>query len=252
MLGLRTPAPQDLKAEVRSSADGEVDGVAYRIRKLLLSEQDRPEAIPVIRLEPRDREGAGPATPILMVHCEGKRAWGGEPDRDRIRETIATALRDGREVFLADLWLTGEYHNPARRSGRAEDVRFFTTYNRTDTALRTQDLVTVSVYARSAAGASEVDLRARGDAGLWALLARPHIPGLGRTRIEGAGYELDSDDYLLDRCYVPGLRRLGGFRTAAILAAPSPLKIIGAGEDYLRFVREIYRVLGREDVLRTS
>jgi len=243
MLGLKVPLPQDLRAEVRGGAEDEAGGVRYRLHRLLLGEKDRGEAIPTLRLAPL---ASGGGAPVVMAHGDGKRAWARGEDGGAVWERVAAWLGEGREVFFADPWLTGEYHDPARRAGRTEDVKFFTTYNRTDAALRAQDLVTACVYAKGVTGAASVDLWARGDAGLWALLARPFVPGLGRTLIEGQGYGLEDDDYILERCYVPGLRRLGGFRTAAVLAAPAPLQIAGAGEEFSAFLRRLYGMMGAE------
>lgn len=243
MLGLKVPLPQDLKAEVRGTAEGESGGVRYRLHRLLLGEKDRGEAVPVLRLAPL---ASGGGAPVVMAHGEGKRAWARGQDGGAVWERVSAWLREGREVFFADPWLTGEYHDPARRVGRVEDLRFFTTYNRTDTALRAQDLVTVCVYARGVTGAAGADLWARGDAGLWTLLARPFVPGLGQTMIEGQGYDLEDDEYILERCYAPGLRRLGGFRTAAVLAAPAPLQIAGVDEAFGAFLKGVYRRMGVE------
>lgn len=246
MLGIQVPLPQDLKAEVRGMVEGEAGGVHYRLHRLLLGEKDRGEAIPILRLAPL---ASGGGTPVVMAHGDGKRAWARGEDGGTVWERIVGWLREGREVFFVDPWLTGAYHDPARRVGRVEDMTFFTTYNRTDAALRAQDLVTACAYARGVTGASGVDLWARGDAGLWALLARPFTPGLGETVIEGQGYDLEDDDYILERCYAPGLRRLGGFRTAAVLAVPCPLRITGVDEAFGAFLREMYGVMGREGAL---
>jgi hypothetical protein len=253
MLGLKILLPQDVRAEVRQTVEGEdaAGGIRYRLHKLLLGRRDRGEAIPMLRLVPLRSEtpsrGGAPSPPaVLLAHGQGKDAWARGQDGGEVWGRIAACLREGREVFFVDPWLIGEYHDPARRVGRTEDISHFTTYNRTDAALRAQDLVTASVYVRAEAGASGVDVWARGDAGLWALLARPFVPGLGRTLIEGQGYDLEDDDFVFEKCYVPGLRRLGGFRTAAILAAPAPLQIAGAGEGFSEFLRGVYRMMGRE------
>ena len=243
MLGLRVPLPQDLRAEVRGTVEGESGGVRYGLHKLLLGEKDRGEAIPTLRLAPL---ASGGGVPVVMAHGDGKRAWARGEDGGAVWERVAAWLREGREGFFVDPWLTGEYHDPARRVGRAEDLKFFTTYNRADAALRAQDLVTACVYARGVMGAPGVDLWARGDAGLWALLTRPFIPGLGRTLIEGRGYALEDDNYILERCYAPGLRRLGGFRTAAILAAPAPLRVAGLDGAFGAFLRRLYGMMGAE------
>ena len=236
MLGLKIPLPQDVKADVILVLDDEGNGC--RLHKLQLGRRDRGEGIPVLQLSPlapRGEDGTPPA--MVMVHGSGKRAWARDPDGGEVWNRLRHWIAEGRTVFLPDPWLTGEYHDPARTAGRVPQGRHFTTYNLTDAALRVQDLVTVSVYATSET--PSVDLWAREDAGLWALLARPFIQGLGKTLIQGHGYRLENDEFLLERCFIPGLRRLGGFRTAVLLAAPARLRMSGAEEEFESFLRQV-------------
>ncbi|PJB73862.1 MAG: hypothetical protein CO095_05325 [Armatimonadetes bacterium CG_4_9_14_3_um_filter_58_7] len=69
-----------------------------------------------------------------------------------------------------------------------------------------------------------------GEAGLWALLAGALAPSVIRCVIDVAKFA-DTDDAYAKRLFVPGLRKVGGIRTAAILHAPRPVYLHNTGTD---------------------
>ena len=111
-----------------------------------------------------------------------------------------------------------------------------------------QDILT----AVAAFGGKGLVLEGSGDAGVAVLLARSLVPGdrVGKTVVDLAGFdELAADAWTGERT-LPGILRIGGLRTAAILAAPGELEIRGAGKLDLEPVRAAYRAAGKESALR--
>ncbi len=134
----------------------------------------------------------------------------------------------GRQVLLIDPFLVGENQLSAESDRRPEE-KFFDTYNRTDLALRVQDIVAALLYAPSRSGGAPISLIGRGEAGLWCLLASAAGMDVQAVAADLAGFDAASDDEYLTRLYTPQLRRGGDLRTAAALWAPSRLLIHNAG-----------------------
>jgi dienelactone hydrolase len=137
-------------------------------------------------------------------------------------------LAAGEGVFIPDLFLTGEHVLPdSTKTERDESAKFFDTYNRTATQERVQDVLTAIAFLR-ARGVEQIDLAGGGDAGVWALLLAGAANG-GVDRVLAYGMDANSDEATNGlRNLVPNLFRLGGLATAAALAAPAPVMIVGA------------------------
>ncbi len=112
--------------------------------------------------------------------------------------------------------------------GVAKPGDFHDTYNHTDTVNRVQDVLTALAYAKKL-GARETNLVGVGQGGLWVLLARAFAPGLHRVVADAARFESDSDAAYQAMLPVPGIRKIGGFVTAAALAGPGSLAIHDTG-----------------------
>lgn len=114
-----------------------------------------------------------------------------------------------------------------------EEIKFFTTYNRTDQALRVQDILTSIAFARTRmAPNTTLSLVAPGEAGLWALLARGLATGLDRAVVDTAAFPTSSDDAFVARLPIPGIRRAGDFVTAVSLVPFTPLLLHGTGNQF--------------------
>ena len=103
----------------------------------------------------------------------------------------------------------------------AAKVPHFDAYNRTAASQRVADIVRALREFPSAV------LVADGDAALPALLAAAIVP-VRRVVANVAGFDTTSDAQVLDRVYIPGLRRAGDFQTAAAMARGEVI-VHGAG-----------------------
>jgi hypothetical protein len=130
-------------------------------------------------------------------------------------------------VLAVDVFLTGEYHTHAGLAGRDHGIPFFTTYNRTDAALRAHDVVTGLAYLAERVSRTSVAVIGVGEAGLWCLLGRALAPMPVPAVVDVAGFSGDDASYM-ERLYIPGLRAAGGLLTALALAAPAPTFIHNA------------------------
>ena len=137
-------------------------------------------------------------------------------------------------------------------------IKFFTTYNRTAAANRVQDVLTALAYVQQimlakAPANPRITLIGLGEAGLWALLARGLAPRLERTVVDAVQLDSASDEALLQRLPIPGLRRAGDFATAVTLAPLSPLVIHNSGGKFqTELLAAVYRRLGRAEDFRAQ
>ena len=107
---------------------------------------------------------------------------------------------------------------------------FFTTYNRTLAQERVGDLTRICSFARSQLHARRVVLCGTGAAGLWVLLA---APAADAVIADCNQLDVSSDEALLaPDLFCPGIRNLGTFEGAAILAAPHPLLLHNTGSKF--------------------
>ncbi len=93
---------------------------------------------------------------------------------------------------------------------------------------------------REVSGAKRVILLGHGRAGLWALLA---APAADAVIADCDGLDVSSDETLLATgLFCPGLRNLGTFEGAPMLAAPHPLLLHNTGDNFpTDGIRSAYR-----------
>jgi dienelactone hydrolase len=157
-----------------------------------------------VRVWPPQARASGMAT--LVVSPDGV-------DGAAASLLVPALRRKGQVVASLDTWKTG-----AARVTRDTSDRFFTTYNRTDDALRAQDILTALVWLGRQPGVRRVSLVGVGRAGLWALLAAGLHPGLHAVAADVDGFPTADDAAYLERVFVPLFRRAGAFETALLLA----------------------------------
>lgn len=163
---------------------------------------------------------------------------------------VGTLADAGRRVLLIDPFLVGD-NQLSPDSDRRVDEKFFDTYNRTDLALRVQDIVGALLFARTLAPKGGVSLIGQGEAGLWCLLASAGGVKANSVVADMAGFDPTSDDMYLERLYTPQLRRAGDLRTATALWAPSRLLIHAAlSATALEFAVDAYKAAGASSRLR--
>lgn len=183
----------------------------------------------VVRVYQTSTPKAGTESVVTMVVDPLPAALKLAPETIEIRNQL---VRAGQTVLILKVF-PGERQIPA-------EYKFFTTYNRTDAALRVQDILTALAWSKSQYPRAAINLVANGDAGLWALLARGIAPAIDRMIVDAAGFNNQSDDQYVARLPIPGLRRAGDFTTAVSLAVATPLFIHNTG-DYFQ-TRELAAV----------
>jgi dienelactone hydrolase len=197
----------------------------YNATTLAIGRPGKHDRLPVVMItSPADRY----AVLCLLVHPKGKAAY---LDRNGEPQGLARELLDRKHtVMLMDTFLTGELADEKASAVRKPFSSFFTTYNRTDLQERVQDIITVCALGQRLSKGRQVVVFGEGAAGLWALLAAPAASGV----VADCNALDDSDDQVLltKDYFVPGLRKMGGFQTAAALAAPRPILAYNTGSKF--------------------
>jgi dienelactone hydrolase len=235
-----------------------VEQGGYTAQALLLGRASAGERTPALLLEPA--EGALGAA--LVVHGEGTAAalaFGAQalaehPLDPTPGSLVAALLERGLAVLTLDAYGTGSASDLAALAGLERDrsVPHFECFNRTDAALRVQDVLTGLGALRARVDRRQaVHLVGLGQAGLWCLLARALAGAtVGRTVVDGALFACDDDGAWAGSLYLPLLRRAGDLRTAVALAAPGPLWVHNAAPDFpAAWCRQAFRAAGAADAL---
>jgi dienelactone hydrolase len=201
-------------------ARGSFAGAGYTGGRWLLSRPGEGDWTPAVWLRPAtDRRAA-----TILLSPRGKAALA-DPENAAL---VSSLLAAGQSVLAPDLFLTGEHLLPeGAKTERDESSNQFATYNRTDTQERVHDVLTAIAFLRGQ-GVERINLVGAGDAGVWALLA---ASAAERSLDHVVAYDMESssDETASGlRNLVPGLFKLGGLATAAALAAPTPVLVLGA------------------------
>lgn len=157
---------------------------------------------------------------------------------------LASKLLDqGSAVLIVREFSTGAPPN--------QFTNFFTVYNRTEAQERVRDLARVCAFARSQLKARKVVLCGRGRAGLWALLG---TPAADAVIADCDALEVSSDEALLaPDLFCPGIRAVGAFQGAALLAAPHALLLHNTGAGFTTdMLAAAYRGAGASGKLRVE
>ena len=207
------------------------------------------DLLPALFLTPKAEARNGSAT--LIVHPQG--AMGSiNPETGEPTRLVSDLLATGEAVLGVDLFLTGARSSDDGKTIRDTSDRFFTTYNRTDAALRVQDIVTALTYLKSQIAVSNLNLIGLGEAGLWCLLAAG-FADVGRTVIDANQFDSDNDEAYLQNLPIPSIRRVGDFRTAGTLVAPRHLLIHNTSNTFQTdWIADVYRAVNAADRLRVE
>ena len=231
-------------SSVRSRAEKVAESGEFTAATLKISRSEGGPAIDASYWAPRVI--LTNTVPKVVVICSGDDA-SPPPDAETKPAGLPLALlQHGLAVLRLNRFSTG--------SPPDQFTNFFSTYNRTELQERVRDLLTVCAAAGSVADPrgprfSDVILWGRGRAGLWALLA---APGAGAVIADFDQLDVASDEALLaPDLFCPGIRNIGTFEGAAVLAAPHPLVIHNTGEPSpTESIRSTYRAIGADDKLR--
>ena len=212
--------------------------------KLLVGRKGKHEAIPANLLIPEGVSGKKRAA--LVIHPQGKDAIGrkGGP----LSPLAERFLKNGAPVMSIDCFLVGELKTGARK----KTEKHWLTYNRTDLALRVQDILTAIGYLRSRDDVSGVDLVGLDASGVWCLLANALAPEVRRAAIDLNGFSDDRSAWA-EECFVPGILRAGGARVAAGLCVPRRILLFDTrGKFPTDFASAAYEAAGRRKRLRVE
>jgi hypothetical protein len=212
------PAPGEVIAEKAEKKETLTNG-----ESLLLGRVGRGDRIPAVWLAPRKADPQAPST--LVVHPDGV-GWTTASAR-KPGELVWNILDRGGAVLGIDAFQTG-----TAKATRDRNKRAFTVFNQTDDANRVQDILTALTYLQSRSNAKVVNLVGIDRGGVWSWFARSLAgPGVNLAA-DLAQFRADTDQEYLNKFFVPGLRKAGDFRAAAVLATQDRLFVHNAGPEF--------------------
>ena len=203
------PAAEKLQSEVTDTMrNGEV---------LVIGRGDRGDRIPAVLLRPRRTRAW--VNPTLIVHPEGT-SWV-LSSSESLDGLVNGFLKRGGVVAGIDAFQTGRAREERDESEiNDQRRRYMTTFNRTETANRIQDVLTAIAFFRERLETSNINLVCPGEAGAWCFFARA-LAGDGIRLIADLGaFESYDDAEIEKKLFIPHIRRAGDFRGAAVLQAP--------------------------------
>lgn len=195
---------------------------------LMLSVKGENHWIPATLWLPKKIRGAA-----LIVHPKGKGFVANE-QLDLVRQLI----RKGQAVLAIDVFDSGEH--TSSRLVRDPGLRYFTTFNRTDAQERIQDIVTAAAFLRQYPSLRLYGLQ---EAGAWSLLAAAVSDDVDELIVDGENGAINSESFMLQNAFMPGLARYGGMHMAAALYAPRSLRLINTPPgDLAESITAIYKI----------
>ncbi len=217
------------------------DGSGHRVRRFYLRRSNKGDHVPATQWLPSGKQAVRQA--VLLIHPKGSERFeqNGAPG-----ELVKSLLKEECSVLIPDVFNTGR-----ASLGKRETKRFFTAYNRTDDANRVQDILTGLAYLRREA--PQIPLKVVGfeRAGLWCLMARALTVEEVAFCVDADQFDAGSDQAYLQGFNIPGIRRAGDFRTAAVLNMRGPLWIQNASASFPSdWIQSAYRSLAKSDLLR--
>jgi dienelactone hydrolase len=179
--------------------------------------------------------------PTLVVHPEGVAGA-------MKSALVKTILSRGGVVLTIDAFQTG-----GSVASRDTSARGFTSYNQTDDANRVQDILTALEYLRNRSKAQTVNLVGLEIAGVWSYFARS-LAGQGvNLAADLAQFAADTDSEYLAKFHVPGLRKAGDFRAAAIMNSQGRTLVYNAGPEFpADWARQAAAAAGSQLEIRTG
>lgn len=167
-----------------------------------------------------NEEGAG--APTLAVFPEG---------RVEAASSVSgkALIASGGPVLAIDAFQTGAASAPRDIAGAGANAEeYFSVFNRTDDVNRVQDILTALAFLRKTTDSETVNLVGAGRAGLWVALAAALDEGSLNVVVDLDGFDVSDDTAYVEGLFIPGLRRAGDFRAAAVLLARQRLLLHNA------------------------
>lgn len=183
---------------------------------------------------------ASPARGVLVVHPKGAE---GIPNR-----LIEGLVEKGRIVLAIDCLPMG-VREPTKD-------RFYYVYNRSNLAIRVQEILLGLAALSRQWSCGAVDLVGLEQAGPWVLLARAvsDIPHLAATVADARRFDdASAAAWRSSEMFNPAMLRVGGTSTAGGLIAPAPLLIHNAGDRFrTKTIEAAYAAAGARGDLRVE
>ena len=209
------PSAGELIVEAKTSVGREED--------LLLGRAGKGDRVAATWLSPVKANAALP--PTLVVHPDGI-AWV-RASAQKPGGLVRGILDRGGAVMGIDAFQTGSGKAPRDTSGNG-----FTWFNQTDDANRVQDILTGLAYLQNRSRAQTVNLVGLEIAGVWTYFARSMAgPGVNLAA-DLAQFRTDTDEEYMNRFYIPGIRKAGDFRAAAVVDTEGELFLHDASPDF--------------------
>ncbi len=237
---LSAETPENVSVQVQ----GRSAGSDYMATRMLLSRSGKNDWIPAIWYQPVN----GSKTATLVVSSLGKAALV-SPDRAEPVSLVKTLLEKGQNVLAIDVFKTGEHIlQEGAKTQRDESFRYFTTFNRTDTQERIQDILTALSFLKNQQAMKKINLVGADEAGPWTILASAVADELiDQVIAYGVNLNHNEDSEAL-KLFVPGLSRIGGVQTAIALYAPKKVIIHNIGDEFdPRKDSQVYQITGYQD-----
>jgi hypothetical protein len=186
--------------------------------RLLIGRSGKGDRIPAVWLAP-GRVNPDIA-PTLVVHPGGV-AWALESP------LVKTLVSRGGIVMSLDAFQTGAAVAPRDTSNRA-----YLHFNQTNDANRVQDILTALEYLRNRSTVETVNLVGVDHGGVWSYFARA-LAGKGVNLVADlAQFAADTDAEFISKLFIPGLRKAGDFRAAAVMNTLGPALVYNAGPQF--------------------
>jgi dienelactone hydrolase len=228
------PSGEDVLSADRPSVPGR--------ESLLLGRKGKGDRVPAVWL---DGPKSGRAfAPTIVIHPDGI-AWV-LSSAEASGGLVKGILDHGGSILAIDAFQTGSARAPRDRGKRA-----FTVFNQTDDANRVQDILTAIAYARRRTGATSVNVVGLGKAGVWSYFARALAgPGVDLAA-DLTRFRTEAHEEYLANFEIPGIRKAGDFRAAAVLDTQGRLLLYNAGRDFpADWVRQSARAAGSSAEVR--
>jgi hypothetical protein len=143
---------------------------------------------------------SGSGEPVLLIHADGAAAALREPLADQV-------LRAGRPLLAID-----PFRSSPEQLQNYRTRRYYLSYNQTEDAYRTQDIVTALAFLKQQES-GPVELACLGEAGVPCLFAAAASPVDLDLLVDLNGFS-GSDEDFRNRFFVPGIQRAGGLQAA--------------------------------------
>ncbi len=190
---------------------------------VVLGRAGKGDRVPAVWLAPANPNPRTP--PTLVVHPAGT-SWA-KSSAQSGAGLVRTILNRGGVVLSIDAFETGSAKVP-----RNTQARLFDNFNSTDDANRVQDILTALEYLRERTKAPTVNLVGLEAAGVWAYFARALAGDQVVLAADLGQFAAATDQAYIDKFFVPGLRKAGDFRAAAVLNSRSRAFLYNAEPEF--------------------